>query len=76
MSYPTYEKIESQIAESIKELRIAAGYTSYENFAIEHELDRKQYWKMEKGQNITIKSLHKVLKIHNKTFSDFFKKIN
>lgn len=58
----------------IKELRINAGYNSYETFAHDNDLDRKQYWRMENGANITIKSLIKILQVHNKTLKDFFKK--
>ncbi len=37
------------MAKELKRMRIEAGYTSYENFAVEHDLDRKHYWMMEKG---------------------------
>jgi transcriptional regulator with XRE-family HTH domain len=60
--------------EKIKELRIKAGYTSYETFAHDHELDRKQYWRMENGANITLRSLFKILELHNKSTKDFFSK--
>jgi len=64
------------MAKELKRMRIEAGYTSYENFAVEHDLDRKHYWMMEKGHNTTIKTLHKVLKIHNIKFSAFFEKFH
>ena len=60
------------IGERIKTLRINAGYKSYEVFAWENNLSRIQYWKMEKGTNCTLKSLYKILKIHNLTYQDFF----
>lgn len=41
------EHILSKIALRIKELRINAGYTSYEAFAYVNDLDRKQYWRAE-----------------------------
>lgn len=56
----------------IKELRISAGYNSYEVFAWENNLSRIQYWKMEQGTNCTLKSLNKILKVHQLSFSDFF----
>ena len=52
------------IGKRLKELRIVAGYKSYEVFVWEHSLIRIQYWKMEQGTNCTLKSLYKVLKIH------------
>ncbi|WP_421754189.1 XRE family transcriptional regulator [Croceimicrobium sp.] len=60
------------IAKRIKDLRIQAGYSSYEKFALEHNLDRKHYWRMESGQNISMKSLFKLLDIHNITIQTFF----
>lgn len=64
-----------KIATKIKELRKAKGFTSYETFAFEHNINRVQYWRIEKGQNITLKTLLKVLDIHEITLSDFFKNL-
>jgi transcriptional regulator with XRE-family HTH domain len=61
------------IAEKIKTLRKEKGYTSYETFAFDFNINRVQYHRIEKGQNITLKTLIKVLKIHNLTIQDFFK---
>ena len=60
------------IGERIKSLRMNAGYKSYEVFAWENNLSRIQYWKKEKGTNCTLKSLDKVLKVHNLTYKEFF----
>lgn len=74
----TEEKVLKDIGERLKQLRIKSGYTSYETFAIENELSRMQYWRMESGlTNLTIRSLIKILKIHKITIEDFFKlKVN
>ncbi len=64
------------IASRIKELRKAAGYTSYESFALKFDLDRKHYWRMESGQNISMKSLFRLLDIHKITVQEFFKDIS
>lgn len=61
------------ICQKIKKLRIKAGYTSYETFAFEHDIPRVQYWRLEKGANFTMKSLIKVLDIHELTLEEFFK---
>jgi DNA-binding XRE family transcriptional regulator len=67
------EKVLIRIGEKLKRLRVAAGYKSYETFAWDHNLNRMQYWRMEKGTyNITIKSLVKVLDIHKNTIEEFF----
>jgi transcriptional regulator with XRE-family HTH domain len=63
------------ISGRLKELRRERGYSSYETFALDHGLDRKQYWRIENGSNITIKTLIKVLEIHNKDLTVFFKEI-
>lgn len=63
------------IAQKIKELRINAGYTSAENFAFDNELNRVQYWRVESGANITLKTLLKVLDIHKISLSEFFASI-
>lgn len=60
------------IGKLLKELRVEKGYTSYEQFAWDNELNRVQYWRMEKGANITIKSLLKVLAVHKLTLVEFF----
>lgn len=66
----------NKIANKLKLLRINAGFSSYENFANAFDLDRKQYWRIEKGSNITINTLHKILSIHQISFSQFFEDID
>lgn len=61
-----------QVGEKLKELRIDAGYKSYETFANDFELDRKQYWRIEAGANITLRTLIKALEIHKLSLKEFF----
>lgn len=61
-----------KIADKIKALRIQKGYTSHENFAWDYDINRVQYWRIEKGSNITIKTLLTILDIHGVSLSDFF----
>jgi len=61
-----------KIAKRLKALRIAKGYTSYENFAWDNNIPRVQYWRMEKGTNFTIKNLLRILDVHNLSLNDFF----
>lgn len=63
------------ISARIKELRKEKGYTSYESFALDHGLDRKQYWRVENGANITIKTLVTILAVHNKDLIKFIKEL-
>ena len=62
-----------KIADRIKELRIKAGYTSHEQFAWDHDISRVQYWRMEKGANITMTTLLKIVDIHKISLEEFFK---
>jgi hypothetical protein len=71
----TEEDMLKKIGERLKELRIEEGYTSYEKFAWDNELNRVQYWRMESGANVTIKSLIKVVNIHKLSLEEFFKGI-
>ena len=62
-----------KIAGKIKKMRIDNGYKSHEIFAYDHDLNRVQYWRIEKGANITIKTLLAVLDIYEISLTDFFK---
>lgn len=61
-----------KIADKIKQLRIDAGFSSYEVFAWENSIGRMHYWKMEKGTNFTMKSLLKILDAHKISLNEFF----
>lgn len=62
-----------KVAQRIRQLRIDRGYTSYENFAFDNEINRVQYWRVESGKNITLKTFFKILQIHDLTVEEFFK---
>ncbi|MBS1650421.1 MAG: helix-turn-helix transcriptional regulator [Bacteroidetes bacterium] len=62
------------LGKRLKELRKCAGYTSRETFAYDAEIPRALYGRYEKGSNITIDSLYRILKFHKIIFKDFFKK--
>lgn len=61
-----------KIAAKLKELRKNAGYTNYENFALDHDIGRVQYWRMEKGANFTMVSFLKILDAHKMSLGEFF----
>ena len=63
------------IASKLKQMRIDAGFTRYENFAKARVLSRKQYRRIENGANITISTLIKLLEIHEVTLKEFFSDI-
>ena len=63
----------ARIGAKLTSLRKKKGYTSHEDFAYDHDLPRVQYWRIEKGKaNITIKSLCKLLSIHDVSVEEFF----
>ncbi|MCZ2129349.1 MAG: helix-turn-helix domain-containing protein [Bacteroidia bacterium] len=68
-----HQKTYTLIGEKLKELRIKAGYTSYEDFAMEFNLSRRHYWEVEKGRNINIKTLVNLLTIHGMSLHQFFR---
>jgi transcriptional regulator with XRE-family HTH domain len=61
-----------RLAKRIKELRIKAGYTSYEYFAYENDISRSQYGRYEKGEDIRYSSLIKVINAFGLTVEEFF----
>jgi transcriptional regulator with XRE-family HTH domain len=67
------EQTLQDIGQKLTQLRKEKGYSSHENFAFDYNLPRVQYWRMEKGRaNLTIKTLRKLLIIHQLTVEDFF----
>ena len=69
------EKFLRVFGERTRQLRKKAGYSSQDQFAYDAEIPRAQYARYEKGVNITLLSLRKILKFHNITLSEFFKGI-
>jgi transcriptional regulator with XRE-family HTH domain len=65
-------ELNKKVAQKLRQLRIDSGYTSYETFAFDKEINRVQYWRIENGENITIRTFFKLLKIHNITLKEFF----
>lgn len=70
---PKNEKRIKKIGDRIRELRKAAGYTSYETFSFDHEIPRVQYGRLESGVNFRIATLMRVLDVHDITLEKFFK---
>ena len=65
--------LQKRIGLKMAELRKKKGYTSHEDFALDHEIPRVQYWRIENGRtNLTLKSLVKLLTIHKLTVEEFF----
>ena len=63
----------NQLGNRIKELRIKKGFKNAEFFAYEHEINRSQYGKYERGEDMRVSSLFKIIEVHNISVEDFFK---
>ena len=62
-----------KVGERLRKLRIAKGYTSYEQFAYEHNIGRAQYGKYERGsEDMRISSLYKIVVAMGITMDEFF----
>ena len=70
----TAKKLE--IAKRIKDLRIQAGYTSYETFANQYNMSRRNYFRLETDfSDVKFSTLFKICTIHGITLEQFFKGI-
>jgi len=56
----------------ITAIRKAAGFTSAERFAFEHDISRSQYSDYEKGADLLFSSLLRILDAHGITLAEFF----
>jgi transcriptional regulator with XRE-family HTH domain len=70
------QELYRKIGKRIKQLRIEAGYTNAEKFAFQHEITRSQYANWEKGQDMKVSSLIRIMSIHNITLAEFFEGID
>lgn len=61
-----------KLSKRIKQLRIDKGYSSYEYFAYDHGFSRSQYGRYEKGEDLRVSSLIKLIEAFEMTPSEFF----
>ncbi|GAA3643573.1 helix-turn-helix domain-containing protein [Flavivirga jejuensis] len=61
-----------KLGNRLRELRIEKGYSNYEQFAFDNEIPRSQYGRYEKGSDLRITSLLKVLEALDISLTDFF----
>ena len=69
------EKQFAHIGRQLRVLRLEAGFSSYADFAWMHKFNKTQYGRMENGNNFTLKSLQRVLDVHQLSFYDFFERV-
>ena len=61
-----------QIGTRLREIRKAKGYKNHEKFAYDNNIARAQYGRYEKGSDMRISSLLKILHAHDMTLEEFF----
>jgi transcriptional regulator with XRE-family HTH domain len=61
-----------KVGNRIKQLRLQAGFTSYEYFAYEHDFSRAQVGRYERGQDLRISSLIRLVNAFGITLEEFF----
>jgi len=66
------EEYRKKLGARIKQLRIKAGYSSYEFFAYDHNFSRAQWGRYENGQNLKFGSLVKVVRALGVSLPEFF----
>jgi transcriptional regulator with XRE-family HTH domain len=64
------------IAQRLKDLRKAKGYSNYEHIAFSLEMSRSAYWRLETGVNFELKTLIKICRLLDVTLEEFFEGID
>lgn len=62
-----------KIGQRIKALRKRKGYTSYETFANEHDINRVQWGRYERGMDMYLSTLIKIAALLGVSLHEFFK---
>ncbi len=61
-----------KLGSRIKQLRIAKGFSNYEQFAYANNIPRAQFGRYENGQDLRFSSLVKVISALDMTLQEFF----
>lgn len=73
MQQKRFSAILEKVGRGLGVLRIKKGYENISQFTSQHKLPMIQYWRIENGKaNITLRSLFKILAIHDLTVPEFF----
>lgn len=60
------------IAQRLKDIRKAKGFSNYEHIAFALEMSRSAYWRLETGVNFELKTLIKICRLLDVTLEEFF----
>lgn len=61
-----------EIGIRLRKLRIKKGFTNYEHFAYENGFNRAQYGRYERGYDLKISTLNRLLKAFEISLAEFF----
>jgi transcriptional regulator with XRE-family HTH domain len=64
------------VSERLKGLRKEKGFKNYEHIAFELGMSRSAYWRLESGENFSLKTLIKICKLLDVTLEQFFEGVN
>jgi transcriptional regulator with XRE-family HTH domain len=64
------------VGNRLKQVRKEKGFDNYEHIAYELGMSRSAYWRLESGENFSIKTLIKVCKLLGVTFAEFFEGVD
>jgi len=64
------------IADRLKQIRKEKGYNNYEHIAFELGMSRSAYWRLESGENFSLKTLLKICKLLEISLEQFFNEID
>ncbi len=70
---PAVEDFLERVGKRIKSVRVEKGYTNYEYFAYDNNISRTQYGRYEKGEDMRLSSLLKIVNGLGMTMEEFFK---
>ncbi|MGZ4054394.1 MAG: helix-turn-helix domain-containing protein [Bacteroidia bacterium] len=65
-----------KIAARLKEIRKEKGFKNYEHIAFELGMSRSAYWRLESGENFSLKTLIRICKLLEITLEDFFEGVS
>ena len=60
------------ISNRLKQIRKEKGYNNYEHIAFELGMSRSAYWRLESGENFSLKTLVKICQLLDITLEQFF----
>jgi transcriptional regulator with XRE-family HTH domain len=76
MEFSKKEKdLMKRVGEELRKLRKEAGYSSFEAFALDIDMDSGQYGCYERGENITTISLYRLLTHHELRLDQFYERV-